>query len=1765
MASAGGSNAVAVQNWLIVRGARHNNLKNIDAAIPLGRFVAVTGVSGSGKSSLVNDILRQRLARDLNGAETARPGAHDAIDGAEHLDKVIDIDQSPIGRTPRSNPATYIKLFDEIRALYALLPDSKVRGYAPGRFSFNVSSTEGGGRCEACEGNGATRIEMDFLADVWADCPVCNGRRFNHETLQIHFKGKSIFDVLDMDVQQAMEHFAAIPKVHAMLKTLHDVGLDYLKLGQSSTTLSGGEAQRIKLARELVKKSTGRTLYLLDEPTTGLHFEDIRRLLTVLHGFVDAGNTVIVIEHNLDVIKTADWVIDLGPEGGEAGGRIIAEGTPEEVARVAASYTGQALAEILGIASKSRLRKPQIRRGGRSDSPARSSSIARATGSLAHESAAANVIRVVGAREHNLKDVTVDIPRGKLTVCSGVSGSGKSSFAIDTVYAEGQRRYVESLSAYARQFLGQLQKPRVDHIHGLSPAIAIEQKAASKSPRSTVGTVTEIYDYMRVLWARIGTPHCPDCRVPIGTQTSDEIIERVLARPRGTRLMLCAPVEPSPGETWQALLNRCAAQGYTRARINGVITPLEPLPSIDARRKHAVELVVDRIVVNPGSRSRIADSIEHCLSLGNGVMLVVDLHDRANDAAEAPAGAATRFSQHLSCNQCGRSYDELTPHHYSFNARLGWCPRCEGLGVQRGTSADRVIVRSDAGLLDGAIAGWEQARDRPLLTAMIRALAREIGASADAPAAVLTPEQRHTLLFGLGDRWIALDPKQPGLRFQWKGFFPAIDEATRVSWQYRTRLQELVTDVPCLACEGGRIAPQPAATRLGDRTIVDVCGMTIARAAEFFHTLKLARRETSIAGELLHEIRARLQFLLDVGLGYLSLGRAAPTLSGGESQRIRLASQIGSGLAGVLYVLDEPTIGLHPRDNQRLVAALHKLRDLGNTLLMVEHDREVMDSADHILDFGPDAGAGGGRIVAQGAPGQLRHAARSRGTGTEEIESYTARYLAGTAAIAVPTNRRVVSPVKFDRSRDQRRDTPGNQASAPEPTRVLIDDDGQPIDAPQRGRRRTKGPIALAVDSAAPIAHATMQDPPLSGQHAPAPHLLRIAGARHHNLKNITADIPLSRFVCVTGVSGSGKSSLVTEILLPALAARLHRARLTAGAHDRIEGVDHIDKIISVDQDPIGESPLSNPATYCGIFDLVRELFARLPDAKVRGYTANRFSFNRSGGRCDDCEGQGQVCHEMHFLPDVWVTCETCGGTRYQRDTLEVRYKGKNISDVLNMTVAQAMEYFANVPRLVRLLKTLDDVGLGYLPLGQSAPTLSGGEAQRVKLAAELARPSTGKTMYVLDEPTTGLHFEDLRKLLDVLHRLVDLGNTVVCIEHNLDVVKTADWVIDLGPEAGDEGGRIVAAGTPESIAQVAASHTGRLLRPVLDAGPRAVREVYRPPARAAHPAEERIAAPPDADPVRMPWERDGKKWHTRDRLGRDGKPVDWEGAALEHLVAQIEKFGKDRLQPTDWNDRARVEIVAQAPAGVPQSAVPWFLHALTGGRWMVDCLFRVPSGTFNDRTLNRELGLLTLNERDDIHAYSSEPRVHVRPAVEGFDQVRVQIHDKKEISTRAFDLFIRKGLKAYLQCVASMANKEGGAQPWKTDGRAWHLSQRQVPHGQTKNWKPADLAALVGLVTKIMPGVVVDWSGKVFVEFSLNGSRVGKVITHQGDALRVDLHPPVGRFTPTQVEKLGFKQELNRAGSSGATVTFWFRSISEIDAKQFTAVLKESAAAAAM
>ena len=1687
----GDSNAVApaaeskIQNgpdqtpWLFIRGARQNNLKNLDVGFPLGRFVCVTGVSGSGKSSLVNEILHNALAIKLNKAESLIAGEHDAIDGLEHLDKIIAIDQTPIGRTPRSNPVTYIKVFDEIRDLFTRMPDAKLRGYKPGRFSFNVSGgPKGGGRCEACEGNGSNRIEMDFLADVWVTCPVCEGKRFTRETLQIQFKGKSISDVLEMDIQQALELFDNQPRIRAMLQTLHDVGLDYIKLGQPSTTLSGGEAQRIKLARELVKKPTGRTMYVLDEPTTGLHFDDIRRLLSVLHGFVDAGNSVVVIEHNLDVIKTADWLIDLGPEGGEAGGYIVTEGTPEEVAAVAASHTGESLRKILGVKVEGRRMKAE-----------RKSAVGRSISAFDLRPSTFDMVRVRGAREHNLKDVSVEFPRDRMTVCTGVSGSGKTSFAIDTVFTEGYRRYVESLSAYARQFLGQLTKPRVEHIEGLSPAICIEQKAASKSPRSTVGTVTEIYDYMRVLWARVGMPYCPRCQAPVGSQTIDEIVARVMGSGDGTPIILLAPIGLGDGENYSKLFQRLKNSGYVRVRVDGEILPVAQATTLDARRKHTVEVVIDRTVVRAKSRGRINESIEHALMLGDGRMILViepvEQHEEIADfglrnadsagtdgaasnsdgsetdqefsaqqagleedfsthpaetesAIRSPKSEITKpgakpkpaheilFSQRRACTKCGTSYEDLSPQSFSFNSQFGWCETCEGLGVQRGAPAAAIVRDPDKTLFNGAIAGWNRIEPRSPFGRILTELCEHLGVAPNAPLKDWTHAQSQTLLYGTTGDWIDAEPveasksktetrkaKAPTFRFHWRGFFPTIDAATRNSWALRHQLANVVTDIPCVACRGGRLRADPAAVRLGNgevgakiaesgihgATIVDICNRPLAEVASYFEKLKLDARQKKIAGEVLHEIRNRLQFLLDVGLEYLTLHRSAPTLSGGEAQRIRLASQIGSGLTGVLYVLDEPTIGLHPRDTRRLVDALTKLRDLGNTLLLVEHDRDVIASADRLLDFGPRAGKHGGRIVADGTPEELRVASdeervggkiRKKTDDRNERASLTRGYLSGALAIPIPTNRRPI----------------------PAPPENLSE-----MAAPAtKPRRRSMVGIGPQFATAAAM--------------VAAPEWLCIRGARQHNLKNIDLPIPLGRLVCVTGVSGSGKSSLINDILWPELANRLQMANQTVGAHRDILGIEHVDKIVNVDQSPIGATPVSNPATYTGVFDDIRELYARLPEAKVRGYQPGRFSFNRPGGRCEACVGYGQRCIEMHFMPDVWVECEVCRGKRYNPETLEVKFRGKSIAEVLDMPVAEALELFTNVPRIRRMLQTLSDVGLGYVQLGQPAHTLSGGEAQRVKLATELGKPDTGRTIYLLDEPTTGLHFDDVRKLLDVLQRLVDLGNSVLVVEHNLDVLKSADWIIDLGPEAGDAGGQIVVMGTPEDIVAnarekrstarpqlvthrsplAARSHTAAALAPILDAGPFAERTPFDREKYLAELVEaEKRGFGDIGKEVKQPWQVDGRRWHLEQRLSRDGKPSRWDGKVLEFIEKLVQDCGG--FEPTNWNERASVEITAPG-------ADVWFAHFLTGGEWLLECYFMVPQGSVDGAEWNRKLGLKTLDEREDLQTYGNWPRVETRTRQGGHDAVVVYVHDLQEIDTPAFRKFIKAVATAYFKGV---------------------------------------------------------------------------------------------------------------------------------------------------
>lgn len=1658
---------------LKVIGARHHNLKNITVDFPLGVFLSVTGVSGSGKSSLVSDILlsaiqaqlnpkRKKDATDENDDEAdVLTADFDRIDGLQHIDKVIAIDQSAIGRTPRSNPATYIKLFDEIRALYATVTDAKVRGYQPGRFSFNKP----GGRCESCEGNGATKLEMDFLADVWVTCPVCDGKRFNHETLQVKYRGKSIRDVLEMDVQEALIHFEHVPKVRAMIQTLHEVGLDYIKLGQPSPTLSGGEAQRIKLARELCRPRTGKTLYILDEPTTGLHFEDVRKLLEVLHRFADEGNTVVVIEHSLDVIKTSDWVIDLGPEGGAGGGEVVVAGTPEAVVKCKKSFTGQALALVLN-------HKLAVTNG----------KAAKKSVKLGNAAPKMTDIRVEGAQQHNLKNISLAFPRERMTVCTGPSGSGKSSLAIDTVYAEGQRRYVESLSSYARQFLGQVQKPKVERIEGLSPAICIEQKTTSKSPRSTVGTVTEIYDYMRVLFARLGQPYCPKCQNPVGTQTADEIIEKVMNLAEGSKCYVLAPVERKGQEKFDSLFAEIRRAGYTRVRINGQSHDLDNVPTIDNRRKHEIEIIVDRLVIKSGQRTRIADAIEQALSLGKGVMSIAHVQSDTDEKD----WLVDRFSQHMNCQQCGRSLETLNPHHYSFNSPLGWCPGCEGLGTQSGASTDLLIRDPNLTLREGAVAGWPAVDKDAPFAPFAEAIGKHGGFRLEQRYAELTPKQQRLILFGCGDTFL---PLPDGSSFQYKGLIPALDEARRVSFVYRQRLEHLLGDVPCSVCHGARVRDDAAAVRFHDQTIGDLCGLPINETLAFFRNLKLEKKQKQVAGELFREIENRLAFLDEVGLEYLTLSRPSPTLSGGEAQRIRLASQIGSGLTGVLYVLDEPTIGLHPRDNRRLLTALKKLRDLGNTLLLVEHDREVIAGADYLMDFGPGAGNLGGQVVADGPPAKVMKAK----------DSPTGKYLSGRTAIPIPSNRRIVAETS----------------------------NGKP------GRKNGE---LLAY--------------PLPSQQT----TITVLGARHHNLKRIDVRFPLGTLIAVTGVSGSGKSSLVHEVLHDTLARKLHRAGTKGAAHDEIVGLDRIDKIISVDQSPIGNTPSSNPATFTGVFDLVRELFAHLPEAKIRGYQPRRFSFNKPGGRCEACEGNGQKKIEMHFLPDVWVTCDVCQGHRYNPETLAVRYKGKSIADVLELSVAQALELFGNIPKVRRILQTLADVGLDYVALGQSAPTLSGGEAQRVKLAAELGRPQTGKTLYILDEPTTGLHFDDVRKLLEVLQRLVDVGNTVIVVEHNLDVIKSADWVIDLGPEAGAGGGQLVAEGPPEWVVNCRQSHTGEILKEVLSEGPFEERRRFDP--HAAEKTEETdLEIHEVGAETTAPWETDGRKWHTRDRMSYQGKPILWEGAALDWVEKEIHKLGP--FSPTNWNHRTVVEVAA------PKKTLGYFFHGMTGGERTLRLVFRVKRNTFRKEQLASALGIKSLNETEGVQAFGEEDRVRVANRRGPWQEVTILVHKKAEIETPEFKSFLKKAAEAFHTTIRAMQSSPEDVMPWKVNGERWHLGDKGFPPGQKVRWDRPVLVKLLAQLKTTVPGLEIKWDVRDAISFRAHadGPVFSRWWTKRPGALECQFFPTRGSFNLSQLEGLGREPQIQHDKAGDDVVLLTIQSIDQVDVKKLMSFAKAVAA----
>jgi excinuclease ABC subunit A len=1015
-----------------------------------------------------------------------------------------------------------------------------------------------------------------------------------------------------------------------------------------------------------------------------------------------------------------------------------------------------------------------------------------------------------------------------------------------------------------------------------------------------------------------------------------------------------------------------------------------------------------------------------------------------------------RFSQHLACDNCGRSYEALNPHNFSFNSPLGWCPACEGLGVQHGANTALLLRDPALSIRDGAIAAWPPLDGSNRFLQFAEALARHVGFSLDTPYADLAPAHQRAVLHGTADDWIPLTKGGP-VRFQYKGLYPAIDEASRVSFVYRQRLEHLVDEVACSTCHGSRLRADAAAVRFSDQTLGQLADRPVGNTLGFFKDLKLTKQQRQVAGELLREITTRLQFLADVGLDYLTLSRPGPTLSGGEAQRIRLASQIGSGLTGVLYVLDEPTIGLHPRDNARLLRALRNLRDLGNTMVVVEHDREVIAAADYLLDFGPGAGDRGGEITAKGPPAKVLKAK----------SSLTGDYLSGRKAIPVPTNRRL-----------------GTRLPKAWPT-------------------------------------------------------IRIVGARPHNLKNVDVEFPLGAFVAVTGVSGSGKSSLVNEVLYNTLARKLHRARTAGAAHDEIVGLDRIDKIINVDQDPIGNSPSSNPATYTGVFDLVRQLFAQLPEAKVRGYHPRRFSFNQPGGRCEACEGNGQKRIEMHFLPDVWVECEVCKGARYNPETLAVKYKGRSISDVLTMRVSEALELFGNIPKIRTVLQTLADVGLDYLSLGQSAPTLSGGEAQRVKLAAELARPSTGRTLYLLDEPTTGLHFDDVRKLLDVLHRLVDLGNTVITVEHNLDVIKTADWVIDLGPEAGGAGGNVVAVGTPEEVVAQATgsrasggmtSHTGIILADVLKAGPRAERKKFDPAAGLATKDGD-VELEKVGKDAQLPWQVDGRKWHCVDRLTMKGTHCRWDGSILPWVEEQIRKLGS--FSDTDWSERTVVEIAA------PRKSHGWFFHAHTGMEWLVRLVFRVAKNTFKQDALSRQLRLKPLDEMPELPVYGSEPRVKVANRKGPWQEVWMLVHKRDEIDTGAFKAFLKQAVEAFQKNLTRMSTSPEDVMPWKVNGEKWHLGDKGFPPGRKMYWDRSILPTLLKIAQEAVPDLQLQWDARDAVTLRLPGASKGwgRVRTKDNEALDARFLGKPGQLNLSRLEGIGKDSELAADRADGGEV----------------------------
>jgi excinuclease ABC subunit A len=1267
-----------------VRGARANNLKGIDVRIPLARMVCVTGVSGSGKSTLVEEVLYRGLLR-RRGLPTAPPGACEALDGAEKIAEVIFVDQTPIGSSPRANAATYMKMLDPVRRLFAATDQARLHGFSAATFSFNVE----GGRCETCHGDGYEQVEMQFLSDVLLVCPACNGRRYRPEVLEVRYRGKSIADVLDTTVAETLAFFADQPEIRRAAQPLVDVGLEYLRLGQPLSTLSAGEAQRIKLAAHLGRDGKAHTLFIFDEPTTGLHLHDIERLIRAFARLVERGHSLLIVEHNLEVIKCADHVIDLGPEGGDGGGTIVACGTPEEIAACPASHTGRYLRPVLA------------RRA-----PLQAADAALHGGAAAPAAKDRNVIRIVGAREHNLRNLSVELPRDRMIVVTGLSGSGKSTFAFDIVFAEGQRRYLESLSTYVRQFMKVLPRPDVDLVTGIPPTVAIEQRLSRGGRKSTVATVTEVYHYLRLLYAKIGIQHCVRCARPIQPLARAAIAARLEERLDGDAALLLAPVIRGRKGFHRDVLRAARRLKYTHARIDGTLRPLERLPELDRYHEHDIDLVVARLPAG-ASGERLTRAVADALRLGEGV--VVALSSRGEHV----------FSERLFCAPCGLGYDVLDPRLFSFNSRQGACESCHGLGVTAEIDADLVVPDAGLALRDGALQALREldlvADERRLLRAL-----RAKKVPLDRAFRRLTPRQRRIVLEGDGER---LEGALALLRR--RAFDGDVEEGGESDAMVAEAYRPYVTDRACSACAGSRLNPRARAVRVLDVALPELCAQTVEQCAATLASWKLADRDRQVARDVLAELEPRLRFLSAVGLGYLTLDRGADTLSGGEAQRIRLAAQLGSNLRGACYVLDEPTIGLHPRDNALLLATLRQLTARQNTVLIVEHDEATISAADLVVDLGPGAGRAGGEVVAIGPPAAI----------AADPASLTGRYLA-------------------------------------------------------QGRPRQRPPRPTA-------------DLPR----------ITVHGATAHNLKDVTVSIPVGAWTCVTGVSGSGKSTLVKDVLYHGLRRAKGLVAPRPGAHRGISGHEAVERVVEVDQAPIGRTPRSIPASYVGFWDEIRRLFARTVEARARGYAPGRFSFNVQGGRCETCGGQGRIRMQMSFLPETSVPCDTCNGRRFTDETLQVTYGGKSIAEILDLTVEEAAQAFAAIPTIARPLATLAEIGLGYLTLGQPSNTLSGGEAQRIKLAAELGRSGPGRTLFVLDEPTTGLHFADVERLIGAFHRLVDQGNTLVIVEHNLDILRAADHLIDLGPEAGDAGGEVVAAGSPEDLVRAPGrSHTGQWL-----------------------------------------------------------------------------------------------------------------------------------------------------------------------------------------------------------------------------------------------------------------------------------------------------------------------------------------------------------------